>query len=228
MEPDVQICKVTAILPLCPFPPLHWWFLAQGHHGGAATIATHEPFVKQSFRNRLKLAQADGPFTVTFPVIPNKNNDDNPIHQTLLSSHIKPVTLWRSLQTAYGSAPFFEHLAPDLEALWFEHLPQHQNDGKSLAAWSKATLHWMSTTCKWQLPRFSTEPIPFQSQLDLRERHNLRGQNWVFKRYRQLYDDRQPFIEGLSGLDALFVLGPQELNERLPELVQPLLRPDEI
>lgn len=226
MGPDVQVSQVTAILPLCPFPPLHWWFLAQGHHGGKVSIALNETFVKQSFRNRLQLAQASGSLLVTFPVKQSKSEIDVPMDKAMLSSHIQPRTLWRSVETAYSAAPFFEHFAPELETLWQQHLPRNENDSKSLAAWSTVTLNWMATVCGWKLPNFSTDLLPFQSGLDLRDRRQLRGQGWTFQRYRQVYEDRQSFIGGLSGLDALFILGPQELNERLSQLVQQPLHVD--
>lgn len=220
MGSDVQISEVTAILPLCPFPPLHWWFLAQEHHGGSSRIATNESFVKQSFRNRLFLAQANGVLNVTFPVKKGDTASDMLMTDALLSSHVRPKTSWRSIQTAYGAAPFFEHFAPELEALWHQHLPENDNDVRTLADWSIAALEWMASTCQWQLPPISNAPLPFQSQLDLRDRQALRGKTWTFKRYTQLYEDRQPFLGGLSALDALFILGPQELKARLPELVQ--------
>lgn len=220
MEPHVQIGQVTAILPLCPFPPLHWWFLALGHHAGDSMIATNERFEKQSFRNRLQLVQADGAFNVSFPVKQDANLHTMMMNTTMLSSHVQPKVLWRSVQTAYGAAPFFEHFAPELKALWLQYLPTAQDDRKLLSDWCHITLHWMATTCNWTLPSFSEVPIAFQPQLDLRERGALRGNGWTFNRYTQLFEDRQPFVGGLSALDALFILGPHELNARLPELVQ--------
>ena len=226
MEPHVQVGQVIAVLPLCPFPPLHWWFLALGHHAGSSVIATNESFVKQSFRNRLQLVQADGAFNVSFPVKQAENSLNMMTNTAVLSSHVQPKVLWRSIQTAYGAAPFFEHFAPELEALWLQFLPATPDDHKLLSDWCDATLHWMANTCNWTLPSISEDPIAFQPQLDLRERLALRGHGWTFNRYTQLYEDRQPFVGGLSALDALFILGPNELNARLPELVKHPARVD--
>ena len=220
MGSHVQVSEVNAILPLCPFPPLHWWFLAQEHHGGSSILSTNEPFVKQTFRNRLQLVQAGGALNVSFPIKKSESASNARMKDALLSSHVSPKSSWRSIQTAYGAAPFYEHFAPELEALWHEHLPRVNDDVRRLSDWSLTALQWMATTCQWQMPNLSDALIDFQDQLDLRERNALRGNAWTFNRYTQLYEDRQPFLGGLSALDALFILGPHELKGRLGELVQ--------
>ena len=54
---------------------------------------------------------------------------------------------------------------------------------------------------------------------DLRFKKALSGEGWTFHRYAQVFEQQHGFIPGCAILDALFVLGPQELSHRLDDLV---------
>lgn len=62
------------------------------------------------------------------------------------------VKLWRAIRTAYGATPFFDELAPELEALFLDG-PQ------SLGAWNQAALDWASGWLGVSVPCHLTEPI---------------------------------------------------------------------
>jgi len=203
---------MTAVVPLAPFPPLHWWVLALE----GAYLDTNAHFQKQTYRNRIKIAGPQGDQIITFATQSNHSSRANPF----LSAHQKPQHSWRSIQTAYGNSPFFEHFADELHALWIGYLPQNPADEKPLSDWCWVGIEWIANWCKWPLPR-KAETIPeFQdSAFDLREKHRLSGSGWSFHRYPQTFESKSGFIPGCSVLDAFFVLGPQELSRRLNELV---------
>jgi hypothetical protein len=181
--------------------------------------------MKQSLMNRMVLTGADGDFIVPFPIAKQSKKTDL-LPEIMLSSHILPAQSWRSIQTAYGGAPFFEHLAPELEALWHAHLPSSAGEEKPLSKWSWALLEWMAETCDLNIPEPAVQPNPFSvNPWDLRDKRILNGDQWTFNRYPQVFEDRHSFRPALSSLDALFVLGPHELKARLPELVHPTSTP---
>ena len=216
MESDVPIGEVTAVLPLCPFPPLHWWYLSQGNHGGFVCVDEQEQFVKQTARNRMQLCDSKGPFQLTFPV---SKSQDQPIQisKVHLSSHRRAKALWKSIETAYASAPFFSHYEEELKTLWEQHLPkQGSNSCCLLIDWNWATIEWMAKACNWKIPDAPHNVPEFTPHArDLRDKQHLRGKGWTFHRYPQLFEDRSGFVGANSSLEALLILGPDELNTRL-------------
>ena len=62
------------------------------------------------------------------------------------------VKLWRAIRTAYGATPFFDELAPELEALFLDG-PQ------SLGAWNQAALAWASDWLEVAVPSQVTGSI---------------------------------------------------------------------
>lgn len=204
---------MTGVLPLCPFPPLHWWALAQQ----GAPIDAGATFQKQSLQNRLIIAGPQGRQVVTFPV--SSLEAGSPL---LLSDHQSPMLAWRSLKTAYGGSPFFEFFEDELHALWMEYLPKKGERTKSLQSWSSASIKWVGATCGWTVsPSLDSAPPMGTITHDLRFKKALGGDGWSFQRYTQVFEQQHGFIPGCTVLDALFVLGPQELAHRLEDLAHP-------
>ncbi len=204
---------MNGLLPLCPFPPLHWWAVAR--HGGL--IDSNTSYQKQSLQNRLVIAGPQGRQLITFPVSHSKSGSD-----VRLSDHLPRMQAWRSLKTAYGGSPFFAFFEDELHALWTKHLPDRGEQNRELKAWSWASIQWVSEACHWPLPNSTDEaPRVGSAANDLRLKTALRGDGWTFHRYMQLFEQLNGFIPGCSILDALFVLGPQELSIRLDDLVTP-------
>jgi len=213
MEPHVQARQVTGVLPLCPFPPLHWWVLARS----GAYIDVNATYQKQSLQNRLVIAGPQGRQIITFPVGTSDSSSN-----IFLSAHLPPRTMWRSLRTAYGGSPFFSFFEDELHDLWMKYLPSDAGDNKNLQSWSWASIRWTCKSCGWSVPcSTKTSPVIGTNSNDLRFKKSLSGDGWVFHRYRQMFEQKNAFIPGCSILDALFVLGPQELAIQLNDLVAP-------
>ena len=204
---------MTAVLPLCPFPALHWWAMANN----GAVIDPHESYHKQSQRNRIQIAGPQGRQIITFAVQHPENSKSWP----QLSAHISAKHSWKTLQTAYGNSPFFEHFEDELHALWMEGLPCYSTDQKSLQEWAWKTIHWTNQTCGWTTKNnVSSSSPPFdQGSIDLRLKKQLDGAGWYFRRYPQLFEAKHGFVSGCSILDSLFIMGPDELNQQLDQLV---------
>ena len=204
---------MIGVLPLCPFPPLHWWVLARQ----GAPIDAGATFQKQSLQNRMVIAGPQGAQRITFPL---QHGDAD--SELFLSDHQTPVQSWRSLKTAYGGSPFFEFFEDELHAMWMDHLPKKSEQSKSLQAWCVASIQWVCATCGWTVPP-SPDSVPQMGAVahDLRYKKALRGDGWAFQRYTQVFEQQHGFIPGCTVLDALFVLGPQELAHRLEDLAHP-------
>ncbi len=173
-----------------------------------------EAFVKQSERSRLRLASAGGPTTMAWNV--EHAGGNRPTDEMPLSLHTPPRVRWRMLETDYGTAPFFEHIAPELEPI-FLHPPATLGE---LARWS---WEWVSEWTGWSVPPVTEAPAWDAERAaagwDLRDRQALRGRGWHFEAYPQVFAPATGFIARCSVLDALMHLGP-ELGGRLEELVR--------
>ena len=197
------------VLPIAPFPPLHWWQLA----AEGAVVVGGERFVKQSERTRLRLSGARGAVTLPWDVV--HAGETTPMAEVRLSDHTPARVRWRTLCTNYGSAPFFEHIAPELE-------PMFLNPPERLIDFAQQSWEWVAEWTGWKVPELA-EAVEWDAQRaaegrDLRERRALKGAGWRFEAYPQVFTPECGFIERCSVLDALMHLGP-ELGARLGELV---------
>jgi hypothetical protein len=132
-----------------------------------------------------------------------------------LSEHTPSRIRWRSLCTNYGAAPFFEHIAPELEDL-FMRPPVFLLD-LSIQSWE-----WVAEWTGWEVPKLADGACPWDQKRsdagqDLRERRTFRGEHWKFDVYPQVFSPERGFIERCSVLDALMHLGP-ELGGKLHHL----------
>ena len=187
-----------AALPLCPFPPVHWW--AAAAQGGL--IDVRERWVKGSARNRCLLADARGAFYLTVPVV---HPGDAAVEDVQISGHVPAVKLLRTVETAYRSAPFYDQIASELQPLLNDRL----REGAPLGALSSACLAWTSVWLRVAVPAAATAPLPWVwDGVDLRGRRALEVPSSPAVPYPRIFMDRVPFPQGLSVLDALFHLGP--------------------
>ena len=82
-------------------------------------LEKHEHYTKQSFRNRCQIVSANGVLDLTVPTTGKHGKISIAeiridYDQKWLSNH------WRTIQSAYGKAPFFEHYQEDLKTVLFK------------------------------------------------------------------------------------------------------------
>jgi len=173
----------------------------------------YDPFRKMTFRNRCLIAGANGIITLTVPVLGGREQKVS--YGYVLIDHRKDWRRrhWRTILSAYGRAPFFEHYSDGLEKLFDVHL-------EKLADWNLEIMAWLSRCLKIDLPnRFSpeesTSSIPVMKKADIYLSDKILPKNYLNgkflltpPRYRQAFEERQGFYPNLSILDLLFCCGP--------------------
>ena len=193
---------IRRILPACPFPNLAWYKIALSE--GEVLIDTHENYVKQTERNRIFIADAHGAKFITLPVH-RRNAESRSMSDVVFTEAMIPKVIMRHITTAYSSAPFFEHFERELMAFFEE----FGTPGKSLLEFNLASLEWVEQMTDLKREREMveqskyTEPVEM-SEGDFRKKGALSNRVWSYKRYAQIFEDRNGFIEGRSVLDAMF------------------------
>ena len=186
--PNTVLTTTTAY-----FPPASW-FLAARRRGNWQWEA-HEHYQKGGWRNRCRIAAANGPLLLSVPLAGGKHAG-RPVREVRISYR----TDWQrqhaqTIRSAYGRAPYFEHYGPAiLDTL--------------------QTPHPLLWTHNLALSRLVIELLGWR--LGIAETGEFLGGNAGagppaegISDYPQVFTERHGFLDGLSILDALFCLGPE-------------------
>jgi hypothetical protein len=168
------------------------------------TIEANENFQKQSFRNRTMILTANKVDILTVPVL-NANSKlfirDVQIDysQNWINTHL------RSIRSAYGNSPFFEHYYPHLEQLISK---QHKFlfDLNYTLLEKLIKLLKISTDINISDDYYTKDNCPFD---DIRDaihpkkniEMNLFTQKMIYTKYSQVFGEH--FVENLSIIDLL-------------------------
>lgn len=168
------------------------------------SIEVHETFPKQTFRNRCNVLTAQGEQRLTVPVI--KPDGSRSVTKDILISEQQDWRNlhWRTIFSAYGSAPYFEHYARDIEALIFRKEERLVDLNKAITETvvrlfdAEITLDMSSSFTKAVAP----------PENDFRDRSFDEASDKNMIPYTQVLFTPSAFVSNLSILDLLFCEGP--------------------
>ena len=162
-------------------------------------LEQHEYYQKQSYRNRCRIATANGIIDLSIPV---DSAGKTPIRDIRISDHNNWQTLhWRSIETAYNSSPFFEYYADDFRP-FFEKKWLFLWDF-NLALFNK-TLELLDIETKIELTE-QYKPETCDNFLDLRAAiHPKKEISLLLKPYYQVFETKFGFMPNMSIIDLLF------------------------
>lgn len=170
-------------------PPLSWFDAARQQ--GYIELEAFEHYQKGSTRNRCLIAAPNGVQRLSIPLEKGKHQQ-TPIRDVRIAYTEKwHITHWRSIQTAYGNAPFFEYFSDELAAIFHKKTTYLYDFNLLLLEFVVKKAGW-----NWEIkatPEYrGTTETPHDYQP---------------KRYAQTFEDRHGFIPDLSVLDALMCCG---------------------
>ena len=186
--PNTTLTTTTAY-----FPPAAWFLEARKQ--GNWTWEAHENYQKGGWRNRCRIAAANGPQLLSIPLAGGKH-----ARQPVREVRISYRTDWQrqhaqTIRSAYGRAPYFEYYGEEvLEALL--------TPGPLLYDYNLRLSRQLLRLLGWPLPIEGTQEF---SGGDAGTTPPARG----VEPYPQVFIERHGFLDGLSILDALFCLGPE-------------------
>lgn len=162
-------------------------------------LEQHEYYQKQSYRNRCRIATANGIMDLSIPV---DSAGKTPIRDLRISDHNNWQTHhWRSIETAYNSSPFFEYYADDFRP-FFEKKWLFLWDF-NLALFNK-TLELLDIETKIELTE-QYKPETSDNFLDLRAAiHPKKEISLLLQPYYQVFETKFGFMPNMSIIDLLF------------------------
>ena len=179
-------------------------------------IEAWEHYQKQSYRNRCRIYAADGPQDLNFPIV----HDGNPFALPVREIRVDYSTPWlvrtqRAIESAYRTAPFFDHYRDGLFALMDRRI-------EGLLDWDLALTRWCLQQLRLPVElRLTDRYTPQNSGVygeDLREAIHPKRPNGILaslglaRPYYQVFAPKFGFIPDLSILDLLFNEGPDAIS----------------
>lgn len=172
-------------------------------------LEAHELFEKQTFRNRCEILGANGVQRLTVPV--HSANSKIRIQKLIIDHQQKWVNNhWRSIQSAYGKAPFFDYYAEYLQPELFKPKESLFDLNLSLLTLCLKLINLpikINLTEKYELK--PSEDI-FDGRSMVHPKKSLETLTWFRPTaYYQIFGKN--FVPNLSILDLLFCMGPDTL-----------------
>jgi hypothetical protein len=196
------------LIDLHYLPSVSYFSAIQGYR--ALIVEKFEHYQKQSYRNRCYINTAQGIQSLTIPVVHESGKQlikDTRVDysQKWLSNH------WRTIQSAYGKAPFFEYYAQELHHLLFQKPDFLYDLNKNLLLlclkWLKHNIQVLETSSYQQVPPATV--TDYRSVLNPKKADSC---NRFFKsvEYSQVFGSK--FVNNLSIIDLIFCEGPGALS----------------
>lgn len=199
-----HLCAETQWMPSISFMAL-WQTLDIPY-----LMEAQENYQKRSWRNRAYILNSQGRQLLSIPLDKGKNAQ-TPIREVSINYNEDwPEQHLRTLKAAYGSAPFYEHYIPEVEALYTKKVA-------TLWEWNLQWLNWFIQKLYLDNEIILTEAfkkIRKPTILDVRnydaeiaEIANMhRSDNFW---YPQIFEAEIGFHANVSVIDLLFCTGPE-------------------
>lgn len=173
-------------------------------------IEVHEHFEKQSFRNRCYINTSQGKQMLILPVT-NKHGKI-PVHEIRIDYQQKwQNNHWRTIESAYRNAPFFEFYSDDLKKIFYEkheHLISFNQKLLSFCLRKVGLSIQVKETITYQKDLNSTI-LDLRGVISSKEDYTHRS-FYQPVAYQQVFGNN--FVANLSFLDLLFCEGPNAIR----------------
>lgn len=188
----------TAYLP----PISYFVLLAKEEH---IVIEQFETFPKQTYRNRTVILTANGPLSLSIPVVRTKGNHTMTCDIEVSYAENWPIKHWRAIESAYNASPYFLYYKDGLQKIILT--PQ-----KSLLQLNKNLLEYLlkktkiTTQVSYSMDYTKEGTVERDYRNTFSPKVPTRG--IILPEYDQVFESKMPFHADMSILDLLFNLGP--------------------
>jgi hypothetical protein len=185
------------------FLPSVEYFCALASHD-TVVLEAHEHFVKQSYRNRCYILASHGPERLTVP-LKEKHGKVFITSVKIDYSYRWQTNFWRTVQSAYAKAPFFEHYQDDLHRELFSNEPSLFSLNRRLLSMCLNWLDWRKEVTISPSYEHDTNMEDLRNTISAKADYSHR----TFFRpvgYSQVFG--KTFVPNLSILDLVCCAGP--------------------
>ena len=188
-------------------PPVSYFWHAL--RADAVLLEASENYVKQSYRNRCHVLTAHGVQPLSVPVLRGNSQVKTPIREIEIDYSQKwQLVHWRTIQAAYGRAPYFEFYSDYLRSIY-------EREPKFLFDLNVELLQLYFKLLKLNKPLEYTTTYQTDAPegvLDLRNgiHPKIYPDNLHVKPYTQVFGKQ--FAPELSIIDLLFTQGPASIS----------------
>lgn len=164
-----------------------------------SSIEAHEHFQKQTHRNRTKILGPNGVQVLSIPVMGDSKNA--PVQNVRISyAENWQQVHWRSLQAAYGNAPYWEFLSVELAPIYNTPTPTLWDFNQKIIA---LFLDWL------QVEKALVTTQTFEKQYLDALNYRVAWPINQMPPYQQFFAEPNTFVPDMSFFDLIFNLGPQ-------------------
>ena len=187
---------MTAVFPSAYFPSIG--YLKAYFSYEDRCIEVYESFPKQTYRNRCDIATSAGKLRLSIPLKKPEGSKTKTKDVLLDGSAAWQKEHWRSIRTAYASAPYFEQYDKEVHQLI-------HTDSKYLMDLNSGILEFIHGVVDLPFEKQETASYNTDDIIDLR---NETFDSVETPAYFQVFSEENGFIPHLSILDLLFNEGP--------------------
>ena len=171
---------------------------------GFVWIDQHERYQKQSYRNRCTILSANGPLSLSVPIL---RPHDCGIRAARID-YSKPwqQVHWRALESAYRSAPFFEEYSAEIYGIYKQEIPFLFDFNLKLWEVSQQILGVsFSWGCTDHVVPLSNRADDYRLQIHPKAKRKPEG--LALSPYFQVFAQKFGFVPDVSILDLIFNQG---------------------
>lgn len=178
-----------------------------------AIIDLGENYVRQTFRNRYKLAGPNGIQELIIPVV--NTHQKTPVKDIMISYNTKWQKLHlKTIETIYNKSPFYIYYKDYFDNFFIEKYDTLANFNRSFIELIIKLLN-LNVNIFFSDTYINVDEV-YNNYNDLRNSFNPKvndvSEKLFFPEYTQVFSEKNNFIKNISIIDVLFNLGPDFLK----------------
>ncbi len=204
--------EFNALFTVAYLPPVQ--YMAHMVAADSVMLEMHDNYVKQTYRNRCDIMGANGVIALTVPVAKGRRLKVKTKDLEIAYDERWQALHWRSIVSAYNSSPFFEYYAADFE-------PFYTKKYRWLFDFNLELLKVILNALDITIPIVTTHDYitkdarnihDFREIIHPKKDVELEDPGFKALTYRQVFNERFPFVPNLSVIDLIFNKGPEAID----------------